>query len=173
MLNNRADAYHLLRQLNASTRLLLHVRLVAEAADILMNAFRELALHFDTQLIELGVAIHDAGKILYPQELVASGALHELAGETLLLTHGVQPNVARCCVTHAAWAGAEVSLEERTVALADKLWKGKREVSLELCVIDDVALQLGIDRWDIYERLDTVFESIAAEGDARLQRSRE
>ena len=98
--------------------------------------------------------------------------MHEPAGEALLLAHGVQPDVARCCVTHAKWNGVDVSFEERSIALADKLWKGKREESLELAVIDDVAARLQLGRWDVFTRLDEVFEQIASEGPARLERSR-
>lgn len=172
MLNNRAQAYHLLQELGAPERLLLHVRLVGEAADILIQAYEKLGLNFNAKMIELGVAVHDAGKILHPQELNAPGSLHEPTGETLLLTHGVQADIARCCITYATWQGPEVSLEERTVALADKLWKGKREENLELSVVDEVASRLGVGRWDVFEPLDSAFEAIAADGTERLHRSR-
>lgn len=172
MLNSRTDAYHLLKQLGAPERLLLHVRLVGEAADMLTRAYAKLGLKFDAKLIELGAAIHDAGKIQHPEELDEPGSFHEPAGEALLLSHGVQLEVARCCITHAAWQGPNVSLEERSIALADKLWKGKREEALELCVVDEVASRLGVGRWEVFEPLDSVFEEIAADGTARLQRSR-
>lgn len=172
MLMNRADAARLLERLGASRRLLLHLQLVSEASDILIKTYQSLGVRFDAKLIELGVALHDAGKILHPHELEGSGSLHEAAGETLLLAHGVAAEVARCCVTHAAWRGAEVSLEERTVALADTLWKGKRDAELELLVIDDVAKRLEVDRWAVFESLDSVFEEIAEDGSARLQRSK-
>jgi hypothetical protein len=127
MLRNRADAYRLLGELGASKKLLVHVRLVGEAADRLIQAYLRVGVDFNPNLIELGVAVHDAGKIQHPEELESHGAMHEPAGETLLLAHGVQPEVARCCVSHAKWQDAGVSFEERSVALADKLWKGKRE----------------------------------------------
>jgi hypothetical protein len=38
------------------------------------------------------------------------------------LVHGVQSEIARVCASHGAWDVPGVSLEERTVALADKLW---------------------------------------------------
>jgi len=172
-LADRNDAYRLLEELGAAERLLVHVRLVGEAVDILVQAYIKLGLKVDGRLIELGAALHDAGKIEHPQELSEPGSLHELAGEALLLAHGVKPEIARCCVTHAAWDGPDVSLEERTVALADKLWKGKREAALELCVIDEVASRLGIDRWEMFGELDLVFEDIAADGAERLGRSRQ
>jgi hypothetical protein len=171
MIETREDAYRLLSELGAPKRLLLHVRLVGEAADRLIDEYSDLGLKFDAQLIRLGVAVHDAGKIQYPAELEGPGSMHEPAGEALLLAHGVQPDVARCCVTHAKWHGEDVSFEERSIALADKLWKGKREESLELAVIDGVAARLQLDRWDVFTRLDEVFEQISSDGPARLERS--
>lgn len=146
--------------------------LSAKPQMLLTQLYAKLGVRFDAKLIELGVAIHDAGKIQHQQELDVPGSLHEPAGETLLLSHGVQPEVARCCITHAAWQGQNVSLEERSVALADKLWKGKREEALELSVVDEVASRLGVGRWEVFEPLDSVFEEIASDQTARLHRSR-
>ena len=173
MLNTRADAYRLLEQLGATRRLLLHLQLVGEAADLLIAGYEQLGLNFDGKLIRLGAAVHDAGKIKHPIELDAPGSLHELEGQALLLAHGVQPEVARCCVSHADWNGPEVSFEEQSVALADKIWKGKREAELELLVIDSAASKLGVRRWDVYPQLDLLFESIASDASERLSRSRE
>lgn len=172
MLQTRHDAYQLLAALGAPDRLLLHVRLVGEAAAMLMEAYTQLGMRYDGKLIELGVAMHDAGKIQYPAELDAPGSRHEPAGQVLLLAHGVDPAVARCCVSHAAWQATGVSFEEKSVALADKLWKGKREEALELSIIDEIASRLQVDRWDVYTQLDAVFEEIAAGGADRLARSR-
>jgi hypothetical protein len=172
MIKTREDAYHLLAELGAPRRLLQHVRLVGEAADHLIDAYTDLGLSFDARLIRLGVAVHDVGKIEFPAELEGPGSMHEPAGEALLLAKGVQPEIARCCVTHASWNSADVSFEERSIALADKLWKGKREESLELAVIDGVAARLSLSRWDVFTRLDEVFERIAFDGPARLERSR-
>jgi hypothetical protein len=173
MLKERADAYGLLRRLGAPERLIVHVQLVAEAADQLVQAYRDLGIDFDARLVELGVAVHDAGKIQHPEELDDPGARHEPAGQALLLAHGVQADVARCCVSHAAWQDEGDSFEERSVALADKLWKGKRVQALELLVLDEAAARLRVGRWDIFTRLDSVFEEIAAGGVDRLRRSRQ
>jgi hypothetical protein len=35
------------------------------------------------------------------------------------------------------------------MALADKLWKGKRESELELLVIDEAALKFAKGRWEL------------------------
>jgi len=170
-LTNRNDAYNLLSQLGAPERLLRHAQLVGEAADSLIGAYRELGVEFNAAVIELGAAIHDAGKIVHPEELSGPGSRHEWAGQALMLRHGVQPEVAKCCVSHAAWRNADVTFEERTVALADKLWKGKRETDLELAVIDEAAIRLDVGRWDVFDRLDLAFETIAASADERLRRS--
>jgi hypothetical protein len=172
VLGNREDAYELLRKLGARDRLVVHVQLVGEAADLIIAAYNDLGLSFDSKLIELGVAIHDAGKINYPEELDGPGSNHEPDGWRLMLAHGVQPEVAKCCVSHASWQGEGVTLEERSVALADKLWKGKRVEELELLVIDEIASRLKVDRWDVFSYIDSAFEEIAAGGPDRLRRSR-
>jgi hypothetical protein len=115
--------------------------------------------------------IHDAGKILHPMELTAKGNHHEPDGERLLLSHGVDPRLARCCRSHARWQEMTVSLEEILIALADTLWKGKRNDQLENMVIDQIAKQLSKDRWDLFIELDSCFEMIASAGEDRLARS--
>ena len=171
MLRSRTDAYQLLKRLGAPPRLLLHVQLVGEAADMLVEGYEKLRLDLDAKRIELGVAIHDAGKIVHPEEMSGPGSLHEAEGKRLMLENDVQVEIAECCVSHAAWRSPGLGLEELSVALADKLWKGKREEDLELLVIDKAAQHLGTDRWEVFAALDSVFEDIAAGGTERLQRS--
>jgi hypothetical protein len=171
MLKNRSDAYELLKELGAPNRLVHHAQLVLDAADLLLLEFQALGVTCDVRLIELGAVLHDAGKIHHPQELSEPGSLHEQTGQTLLLAHGVQPEIARCYASHGAWNLPGVSFEEHVVALADKLWKGKRDSALELIVIDEVAVRLETSRWDVFERLDSSFEQIAAQGAERIQRS--
>lgn len=170
-MQSKADAHRLLTRLGAPPRLLLHAQLVGEAAAELAAGLARLGLPFDAALVELRAALHDAGKIAHPAELDQPGSRHEPAGETLLLANGVPASVAQCCVSHAAWHEPGVSFEERLVALADKLWKGKREEALELLVIDEAASKLGADRWDLFARLDSLFEEVASTGPERLHRS--
>jgi putative nucleotidyltransferase with HDIG domain len=172
MLKDRNEAIRLLKELGATTRLVHHAQVVGEAADLILHRFQTLGVPCDIRLIEIGAVLHDAGKIQQPEELSGPGSLHEQVGQALLLAHGVQPEVARICASHAAWDSPEVALEERVVALADKLWKGKREADLELSVIDEVASRLGASRWDVFEPLDSTFENIAASGADRLEQSR-
>jgi hypothetical protein len=172
MLTSGAEAYGLLEKLNAPERLVRHAHYVSHAAESLLIEFRDLGVPLNRLTVELGAVLHDAGKIIHPEELAQPGSLHEHVGEKLLLLHDVQPEIASCCRSHGAWGLPDVSLEERVIALADKLWKGKREADLELLVIDDTAARLGVSRWDIFERMDSTFEEIAAGGAERVERSR-
>lgn len=171
MITNRNEAYLLLKKLGAQDRLLMHARLVGEAADELMQVLSKLGVEFDTRLVELGAILHDAGKIPHPEELTGPGMIHGLAGEKLLLAHGIPPRLARCCVTHSAWRAPDVSYEEKLVALADRLWRGKRDEILEQHLIEETAVRMGKDKWEVFLRLDSVFERIADGGAERLQRS--
>jgi hypothetical protein len=171
MLRDRNDAYRLLSELRAPDRLLRHLRLVGEAADLLIAGYDRLDIPCDAGLIRLGVAVHDAGKILFPNELDGPGSEHESAGKALMLANGVQPEVAECCVSHAAWHLPHQSLEALSVALSDKLWKGKREDKLELLLVDSAVSRLRVGRWDAFETLDSLFERIAAGASDRLARS--
>jgi hypothetical protein len=165
------EARALLANLGAPERLLQHTVLVGEAADALLRQLGSLRIPIDATFVTLGVVFHDAGKILYPRELAEPGSEHEPAGETLLVERGVDPSLARCCVSHARWAEMEVSLEELIVALADKLWKGKREASLEKVVVERAGERAKRDFGDLFIAMDKCFEEIAAEGHGRLARS--
>lgn len=83
------EAYKLLQNLDASPYLIQHVKLVGEAAEILILQFQHFDIAFDSEWIRLGVAFHDAGKILHPSELINRGDRHEATGEMLLLSQGV------------------------------------------------------------------------------------
>lgn len=165
------EAKAVLRELGAPERLLKHGELVLEAAELLLARLRALDAVVDEGLVRAGALLHDAGKVRHLGELTGGGSSHEEAGEALLLEHGIDPRVARCCVTHAQWAKHECSLEELLVALADGLWKGVRLEALERRVIDEVARRLGVDPWSVYVPLDTSFEEIADGGSDRLLRS--
>ncbi len=165
------DAYRSLAELGAPPHLIQHVKLVGEAAEMLIVQFQKLDLAFDRDWIRWGVAFHDTGKILHPSELVEKGNRHEVAGEILLLERGIDPKIARCCRSHGQWQQLECSFEELVVALADNLWKGNRNRELEDRIIGKVAQMLGKDYWEVFGCLDDKFEEIAASGDSRLARS--
>src|SRR5215472_5785117 len=165
------EARDLLVKLGAPPRLIAHTRVVGEAAELLLAQVQRLRIPHDADFVRVAVVLHDAGKILHPDELRRDGAEHEPAGEKLLLAHGVDPALARCCLSHARWASMPCSLEELLVALADSLWKGKRDASLEKQAIQAISERVGEGFWDLYIELDTCFESIAADGALRLMRS--
>jgi putative nucleotidyltransferase with HDIG domain len=166
------DARAVLDALGAPPRLVRHGELVSEAAQELVDVVSA-HIRIDARVVLLGAWLHDAGKALHPTELDRPGAAHEEDGETLLRRHGVDPRVARMCRTHAQWeVTPDVTLEELLVALADKLWKGKRDQNLEQLVVDGVAARAEKDRWQVFTPLDDAFERIAAGGQERLDRSR-
>jgi hypothetical protein len=166
-----AAAHDLLIGLGAPPSLVAHVRLVGEAAEALLAELRRLGVPLDADFVRAAVVLHDAGKILHPGELHGGGSEHEAAGERLLRAHGVDPALARCCISHAQWDQMPCSLEELVVALADTLWKGRRNGTLEKRLVDAVSGRLELSFWDLFVKLDDCFESIAADGAARLLRS--
>lgn len=168
---NVEQAYEFLKQLDAPSRLIRHVRLVGEAADLLIQKLNQMNVDFDEKFIRLGVAFHDTGKIIHPQEFFSPGNLHEADGEKLLISKGVNPKLARCCISHANWKTMKCSFEELIIALADKLWKGKREVDLEKAVIKRTSNLINQDFWELFIELDSHFENIASQGEERLARS--
>ncbi len=171
MPKSREQAFELLDKLGVCGHLKTHVTLVGEAADLLISAIEKLGIVLDRDFIQAGVVIHDIGKIIHTNEMTGPGSEHEPEGEKMLLKAGVCARLARVCLSHARWASMECSLEELLIALADKLWKGKRVENLELEVVDRVAHLLEKERWDIFPVLDMVYEEIASSGHERLQRS--
>lgn len=165
------DALALLTELGAVPHLVQHHRLVAEAATELCDGLVAGGLgRFDRAEVLAGAALHDAGKTLHPDEMHGGGSEHERAGHRLLLDHGVSERVARHAWMHAAWDGLE-ELEPVLVALADKLWKGKRVADLEERAARLLAAASARDFWTAWSEVDAVFEGVAASGDDRLARS--
>jgi hypothetical protein len=171
MMSIDAAARDLLIGLGAPPSLVTHVRLVGEAAEALLAELERLGVPLDADFVRAAVVLHDAGKILHPGELHGGGGEHEAAGDVLLRAHGVDPALARCCLSHARWNEMPCSLEELVVALADTLWKGRRNATLEKRVIDATCGRLDQSFWNLFVELDDCFESIAADGAARLLRS--
>jgi hypothetical protein len=169
--NNVTEVYVFLQELGAPDKLIRHLALVGEAAELLIEKLERMQVPFDARFVRLGVALHDAGKIKYPEELHAKGKRHEPAGEALLLQQGLAAELARCCVSHGQWQTLDCSFEELLVALADTLWKGKRGEELENRVIEKTARLLACEPWDLFLEMDSHFELIAAGGVERLWRS--
>jgi putative nucleotidyltransferase with HDIG domain len=171
---HRSDAeaaLRFLREQGASERLLQHAQLVHQTAEQLLTVLGSLGVELDAETVLAGAVLHDAGKIRHPEELHAPGCRHEEAGRQLLMGAGYDPRIARICVSHGQWDSMECSLEELVVALADKLWKGKREEALERVVVQWVASAVARQPWEVFQILDTAFEELAAAGHDRLLRT--
>lgn len=149
-----------------------HHELVLEAARLVVDgASRLRGARFDRALVLMGAALHDAGKLEHPEEMSAPGHRHEEAGRALLARAGFAPAIARMAVTHARWGEPESQLEDRLVALADKLWKGKRDQALESALLDELTALGAGARWEVFEALDALSEEVASGAEDRLARS--
>src|SRR3990170_1154246 len=166
VIQTQEDALKLLNQLGASPLLLQHHRLVTEAAVQFIDGLSpNLRPCVDTRQVLIGAALHDAGKILYPDEITGHGNMHEQAGRELLTRNGIEPELARYCVTHADWKQPDLTAEDLLVAIADTLWKGKRIHELEEFAIMRLAQFAGADFWNIFVELDTLFQAVAERAD--------
>jgi hypothetical protein len=165
-------AIHLLRSLGAPPRLVLHGDIVAGVAGLLSDVIADLGVGHDADQVQIGAALHDAGKILHLEELEGPGCQHEADGEKLLLYHGVSPQIARFCRTHGLVGDPTLMLEDHLVIAADHLWKGKRSNPIESSITSEVAKRLSIDVWQAFLSLDPIYEHIASGADERLARAR-
>lgn len=167
------DAIALLKSLSAPSQLVLHHCLVVEAAQDLVKGLQQLfpGFTFNSELVLIGAALHDAGKVLHQGEISGAGNCHERDGEKMLLSLGVSPEIAKFCRTHAQWKSDDAKVEDWLVALADTLWKGCRKQKLEADVTAAISKQMGKDFWDIFIPADSLFEKIADRGSERLSRS--
>ena len=130
--------------------------------DVAAHLLRELAPKVDREAVLFGAATHDIGKVLNPGELSGPGSLHEAAGYQLLLARGIAEQRARFARDHSR----PNDLEDQLVALADKLWKGRRDRELETRLAS--ALQGSRTPWESFLALDEVCERLAEGGPARL-----
>jgi HD domain len=160
----------LLSELRSPPRLAAHLRAVHDVAHQLVDSVGQSypAVSFDREAVLFGAATHDVGKTVHLSELSGPGAAHEEAGQTLLLGHGVSPELARFAATHASWAESRVGLEDLLVSLADKIWKNKRVPDLEDLVVARLAEATGQAVWEEFIALDGVLARIGDEADERL-----
>ncbi|MEU4096308.1 HD domain-containing protein [Streptomyces sp. NPDC026673] len=160
----------LLRKVGAPPRLAAHLRLVHDVACELVEWVGRYSpgLVVDRSAVLFGAATHDIGKALHVAELSGPGGRHEKAGRALLLTHGVEPRLARFAATHGSWTGDGVTVEELLVSLADKVWKGKRVTDLEDLVVVRLADATGSERWEAFLALDEFLGTVAADAERRL-----
>jgi hypothetical protein len=165
------DALAWLASRGAHPWLVRHHELVLEAAEEIVASMARFSVELDRERVLVGAALHDAGKIAHAEEMSAPGHAHESEGERMLLAAGFDPAVARVCVTHAEWSEPRATIEDRLVALADALWKGKRDEELERALVAELAAATRREEWDVYAELDELCEGVARSGPRRLARS--
>jgi hypothetical protein len=160
----------LLAKLDAPARLAAHLRAVHDVAVQLAAEFNASwpGLLLDTAAVAFGAATHDLGKSVHKGESTGAGSEHEEEGYRLLMANGVPDRLARFARTHARWADEAATNEDLLVSLADKVWKGKREDSLEQLVVGRIAAATGKETWSIFMQLDDVLCQITAQADERL-----
>jgi hypothetical protein len=154
----------------ASPRLKAHLTLVHDVADSLTERIRAAwpDVTFDKAAVLFGAAIHDVGKVVHPQELQGPGHAHEEAGVRLLVRSGIAEHLARFARTHGQWKEQDAAFEDLLVALADKIWKGKRDDALEQSVVDAVAVRSGDEVWKVWLQMDDLLSDLADSADDRL-----
>lgn len=164
-----ASAETLLEELQASPRLVAHLRAVHDVACQLADWIQRHypGVEVDRDAVAFGAALHDIGKVAHSGELSGPGSAHEPAGYELLLAHGVEERLARFARDHASWAAAS-STEGLLVSLADKVWKAKRVPELEQLVTERLAAASGQEPWEAFMALDDALGRIAEDADRRL-----
>ena len=166
-----SQATDLLRETKSPPRLLAHLSLVHDVACQLTSQLAAAwpSLVIDKQAVQLGAAIHDIGKVIHPRELSGPGHAHEEAGRTLLLERGWPEASARFAVTHARNLAAADPLEDLVVAIADNVWKGKRNDPLEQALVNKVAVLSSQERWQVWLALDDILSDLAQPAAERLR----
>lgn len=69
MLKSPEDAFNLLERLGAPRRLIKHLELVGEVGDAVISKLDDLRVRYDKLFVQVVIAVHDAGKIVHPNEL--------------------------------------------------------------------------------------------------------
>ena len=131
----------LLQDADASPRLAAHLRAVHDVA-CQLSVWLSVAypgVDFDADAVAFGAATHDIGKAIHPDELSGPGSAHEPDGYQLLVSAGVAERLACFARTHAAWGADDATIEDQLVALADKIWKAKRQEDLEQLLVGRLA----------------------------------
>jgi putative nucleotidyltransferase with HDIG domain len=162
----------LLQQLQAPPRLIAHLTLVHDVAHTLIAKVDAAwpNLEYDRTAVLIGAATHDIGKAIKLEELVAPGKEHEGIGIEILRKAGFPEKYARFAWTHGGETReAAPTLEDLLVRIADTIWKGIRNETLEkrLCT---VLSERGNEKtWEVFIKLDDIICDITATSDERLQ----
>ena len=164
------DIVELLCRVDAPPRLAAHLRVVRDVAVQLIESFRDAfpTFRFDVAAVVYGAGTHDIGKALHPAELEAPGNDHEVDGYRLLTESGIPARLARFARSHGEWSARDATVEDELVALADKVWKGRREEDLEHKLASRISAAEGEEPWRVFTRLDDLLTAISSNADQRL-----
>lgn len=160
----------ILKEKNAQGRLVRHLEIVHQTADLLLEAILRIwpNIKLNTGEILFGAASHDVGKVIVTNELYDKGSKHTQDGYRLLLKYGFTHQWARFALLHEDWNDKERTLEEQLVSLSDNIWCGRRIDELEELVGQKIALLLGVDYWTVYPELDTILTELEKDSEKRL-----
>ena len=160
----------LLDRLQSPPRLVAHLTLVHDVAVRIVDFLdRWPGLPLQRDEVLFGAATHDIGKTVHVDELDGPGHRHEAAGRELLHARGYDARLARFAISHADRRSDDRDLEDLLVALADKVWKGKREADLEERVAQQIAKAIRLELWDVLLPLQDSLDEIAAASPLRLE----
>src|SRR6266498_5264347 len=162
------DIEELLQAVNAPPRLTAHLRVVHDAALTITTGIAVYwpNLPYDKQSVLVGAAIHDIGKVIYTSELTEPGNEHEIVGPDLLGQHRVPSHYARFARTHGQWNRDQAAtLEDLLVALADTIWKGSRDSTLETRISKTIALLNDEEAWSVFLKLDDLISEVVETAD--------
>ena len=114
------------------------------------------------------LALLHIGKARFPNELTGPGSLHEECGVEMLSNAGVPSSLARFALTHSSWASPTTTIEDLSVSVADKIWRGKRQEDLERILINRLSLALSKPEWEVFASMDNILLDLAAAAVHRL-----
>lgn len=163
-------ASKLLGNLNVPTQLKAHLEIVHDTAKTLIQKVGKSfpSLVFDQEAVLFGAATHDIGKLLHTDEIQTQGQKHLRDGEALLELLGVPPRLSRFAASHGSWSD-ESSIEDLLVALADQIWKGRRDPDLAFLIVEHLVTLTGTSQWQVFMELDDLLADIAATSNERLE----
>lgn len=174
MLPTNVDKFlktHMLADASLHAQLTRHLEMVHETAILLLKEVDKYIKddRIDPELVKLGAACHDLGKIFFPDEITGKGHKHEGTPVVMaLIDQGLNPNGAQFAWLHALRTQSD-DLNVLLVCLADTIWNGGRDTDLEM----KFCTTLGGDVWTHMTRLDGICERIALGGSKRLQYQKE
>ncbi|MGQ0847119.1 MAG: phosphohydrolase [Sporichthyaceae bacterium] len=155
-----ADAVQVLHEVAAPPRLAAHLRLVHDVAAQLVEALAGCVpgLDLDGEAVLIDAATHGM-----PDPALDGGSEGERAVHLC-----IDESLRRYAAESADWMELDVSVEDLVVFLADKIWKGHRESSLEAVAVDRIGADCGMTPAQAFAAIDPVLTRLAADGDRRV-----